>query len=156
MSLTDLAWLAAAAYAVHILEEYSLDWRNWARAVIGLPVEWADFYVTNAVVVVLGLVQANLAATLPVAPLAYAALMLINATFFHVLPVLVKKGRFSPGLFTAVLLFYPVGVGVYWRAWSDDQLDGKIVALSVAIGAALMALPIVFLRIRSRPYFRQA
>ncbi len=56
MSLTDYAWLALAAYAVHILEEHTFDWRNWARAVIGLPVEWSDFYVTNAVVVVLGIV----------------------------------------------------------------------------------------------------
>jgi hypothetical protein len=47
MSLTDLLWLATAAYGVHILEEYQLNWRDWARAVIGLPVEWSDFYVTT-------------------------------------------------------------------------------------------------------------
>ena len=63
MPLTDLAWLALAAYAAHILEEFSLDWRNWARAVVGLPVEWSDFYVTNAVVVILGFAQAELAPT---------------------------------------------------------------------------------------------
>ena len=48
MSLTDLLWLATAAYGVHILEEYQLNWRDWARAVIRLPVEWSDFYVVNA------------------------------------------------------------------------------------------------------------
>ncbi len=46
MSLVTLSWLAFAAYAVHILEEFALDWRNWARGVLGLPVEWADFYMT--------------------------------------------------------------------------------------------------------------
>jgi hypothetical protein len=34
-----------------LLEEFVFDWRNWARAVIGLPVEWRDFYITNSVVV---------------------------------------------------------------------------------------------------------
>jgi hypothetical protein len=28
MSLTDLLWLATAAYGVHILEEYQLNWRD--------------------------------------------------------------------------------------------------------------------------------
>jgi hypothetical protein len=35
--------------------------------------------------------------------------MLINATFFHVLPVIVFRGRFSPGMLTAIVLFYPTG-----------------------------------------------
>ena len=61
MSLTDLLWLATAAYGVHILEEYQLNWRDWARGVIGLPVEWSDFYVVNALVIVFGVVAANLA-----------------------------------------------------------------------------------------------
>ncbi len=39
MTLATLAWLAMAAYAAHILEEYTFDWRNWARAVLGLPAE---------------------------------------------------------------------------------------------------------------------
>jgi hypothetical protein len=30
MTLTTLAWLAMAAYALHIMEEYTFDWRNWA------------------------------------------------------------------------------------------------------------------------------
>jgi len=50
-----LAWLAVAAYAMHILEEYALDWRNWAQNILGLPAEWRDFYVTNYVVVALGI-----------------------------------------------------------------------------------------------------
>ena len=65
MSLTDWIWLSVAAYGIHILEEYQLDWRNWARAVIKLPVEWPDFYVVNALVIVLGIVAAELAATQP-------------------------------------------------------------------------------------------
>src|SRR5271167_1366895 len=92
MSLATLAWLSMTAYAIHILEEYTFDWRNWARAVIKLPVEWSDFYVTNAVVVALGIGQAMLAPALPLAPLIYASLMVVNAALFHVLPMLRTRG----------------------------------------------------------------
>jgi hypothetical protein len=153
MSQTDYAWLALAAYAVHILEEYMFDWRNWARAVIGLPVERSDFYMTNAVVVVvLGIVQAGLADSMTIAPLSYAALMLINATFFHVLPFIKAKGRFSPGLMTAVLLFYPLGIAEFVHARADA---GEIV-LAFVVGAILMASPVLFLILKRRPYFRQS
>lgn len=154
MTLTTLAWLALVAYALHIMEEFTLDWRDWARGVIHLPVEWSDFYVTNAVVVVLGIAQAELAASLPLIPLSFAALMLINATIFHVLPVIVTKGRYSPGVATAVVLFYPIGIAIFVRAAADGVSAGTMIAAGL-IGTALMAYPVVLLRLRRKPYFRQ-
>lgn len=156
MTLQTLAWLSMAAYAVHIMEEYTFDWRNWARAVIKLPVEWSDFYVTNAVVISLGIAQAELAPTLPVAPLMFASLMLINALFFHILPFVRTGGRFSPGLVTAILLFFPAGVAVWRTAGHEAALDGTTVMLAIFGGAALMAYPIIMLNLKARPYFRQA
>jgi hypothetical protein len=156
MGLSELAWLALGAYALHILEEHAFDWRGWARAVIGLPVEWTDFYVTNAVVVVLGIVQGELAPGFALAPLAFAALMLINATFFHVLPFLRTRGRFSPGLATAVVLFYPLGIGVFIAAGAEGRLGAGVAGMAFVVGAVLMAAPIVMLRLRGRPYFRQS
>jgi len=155
VSLTDLIWLATACYGVHILEEYQLDWRGWARTTLRLPVEWTDFYVVNALVIVLGFIAAHLAASAPMLALAFPALMLINATFFHVAPFLRSKGRFSPGLISAVVLFYPVGIAAYWRAAADRVLDSETVLGSLLIGAALMACPVVLLLIKDRPYFRQ-
>lgn len=155
MSLAEISWLALAAYAVHVLEEHTFDWRNWARAVIGLPVEWSDFYVTNAVVVVLGIVQAELAPALALAPLTFAALMLINATFFHVLPVVRMRGRFSPGLATAIVLFYPAGIAVFLQAHAEGRLTAGTAAAAFFAGALLMAFPIVMLHLKGRPYFRQ-
>ncbi len=64
----DLGLARICRYSVHIIEEYTFDWRNWARAVLGLPVE---FYMTNALVIVLGLIQAELAPTLAIAPLTF-------------------------------------------------------------------------------------
>ncbi len=155
MPLSDLLWLATACYALHILEEYQLDWRNWARAVIKLPVEWTDFYILNALVIVFGIVAANLAARWPLLALSFPAVMLINATFFHILPVLRTRGRFSPGLITAIVLFWPVGVACYWRTAADGALGTATLIGSLVIGAFLMASPIVLLKIKSRPYFRQ-
>jgi len=155
MTLEVWAWLALAAYGLHILEEFALDWRNWARDVLGLPVEWSDFHITNAVVIVLGLVQAHLSYLLPIVPLTFAALMLINATFFHVLPMMAAHGRFSPGALTAVLLFYPVGIGMYRAAARQGLASPALVIGSVIAGAGLMLFPILLMRLRMLPYFRQ-
>ena len=155
MNLMTLAWLAFAAYAVHILEEYTFDWRNWALAVLRLPVDWNTFYLTNALVVVLGLIQAELAPTLPIAPLAFGALMLINVTLFHVLPVILARGRFSPGLVTGVFLFYPLGIAEFVQAHKEKHLSAATGIGAALLGAALMAFPIVMLRLKDRPYFRQ-
>ena len=156
MTLEVWAWLAVAAYALHIMEEFALDWREWARGVIGLPVEWTDFYITNAAVIVLGVVQAQVAGVLPVVALSFAALMLINATAFHVLPIMATNGRFSPGAITAVLLFYPIGIGMYRFAAAHGMLTRGVLLGSMLGGAALMAYPIVLLRLKGLPYFRQA
>ena len=155
MNLTTLAWLGMAAYALHILEEYSFNWRGWARAVLKLPVDWGDFYVTNAVVIAVGIAQGMLAPTLPWAPLLFASLMLINAVFFHILPVARFKGRYSPGVATAVVLFLPVGIAVWKRAADDGALYPAIIVIAVGGGALAMAFPIVMLLLRSKPYFRQ-
>lgn len=151
MTLTELTWLALAAYGIHILEEFTFDWRNWARNVLKLPAEWDHFYVTNALVIVLGAVAAELAATRPVIALGFPALMIINATFFHVLPFIRAKGRFSPGLITAVLLFYPLGFACFRAA---DAGPGDVAA-AFLIGAGLMAWPVLLLILRNKAYFHQ-
>lgn len=151
MTLTELTWLALAAYGIHILEEFTLDWRNWARNVLKLPAEWDHFYVTNALVIVLGAVAAQLAATRPVIALGFAALMIINATFFHVLPFVRAQGRFSPGLITAILLFYPLGFACFRVA----DADPSEIAAAFLIGAGLMASPVLLLLLKDKPYFRQ-
>jgi hypothetical protein len=47
MTMTTLAWLGMADYAMHTLEEYALDWRGWSLVVLGRPTEWNDYYVTT-------------------------------------------------------------------------------------------------------------
>ncbi len=154
MTLTTAAWLAMGAYSLHIMEEFSFDWRNWAREVIKLPVEWPDFFVTNSIVVALGIAQAMLAATLPLASLTFTGLMLINALFFHFLPIIREKGRFSPGAVTALVLFMP-SVATSWSVALASGIDLWTIIAGVLLGALLMAYPVVMLRLRGRPYFQQ-
>ena len=155
MTLTELIWLSVGCYAVHACEEFMLNWRDWARAVIKLQVEWSDFYVVNSVVIVLGVVAAELAATQPVIALAFPALMLINGIVFHIAQVARARGRFSPGVITAVILFLPAGAACFMRAARDGVLDAKTALGAFVIAALLMASPIVFVKLRGLPYFRQ-
>jgi hypothetical protein len=147
-------WVAIAVYGVHILEEYMLDWKNWANHVMKLPVVWPDFYVTNALVVVLGVVAAAIGWRLPAISLAFPALMVINAVFFHILPFAVTR-KYSPGFATAVVLFLPVGLGLFYGAHHDGALSTATLVTAIALGAALMAYPIVLLKLKDKPFFKQ-
>jgi hypothetical protein len=88
--------------------------------------------------------------------LAFPAVMLINATFFHLGPFLVTRGRFSPGLITALVLFYPIGIACFRKAAQDGHLDSGAFAGAMILGALLMAAPVVMLKLKDRAYFRQA
>ncbi len=147
----SLTWVCVAAYGLHVLEEFVFDWRNWARKVLHLPAQWGDFYVTNAIGIVVGIVAAEIAPVWPAVALGFPALMLLNATCFHVAPFALTRGRFSPGLITAVLLFIPLALATFRTA----AVGIETITLAFCIGALLMAIPIVFLKLRVRPYFNQ-
>lgn len=150
-----ILWIATFAYALHIVEEFTFDWKNWATHVLKLPVSWSHFAVVNGIVIVLGVSCSAVGWQCPIYALGLPALMLINATFFHVLPFVTTRGRFSPGLGPAILLFYPIAIWSYMGAWKDGVLNPGVVIASLVFGAALMASPIVMLKLRLRPYFQQ-
>ena len=150
MSLTVLAWLAVGAYALHILEEHILGWHGWARKNMNLSMEWDSYMTVEVVLLILGAIAAMLAPALPVLALAYAAFLVINVTFFHLLPMIINGGKFSPGVISGILLFYPVG----YYAYADSGMPQTIVVWSVVIGAAVILWPVLLLKIRHQPYFR--
>jgi hypothetical protein len=147
-------WVATAVYGIHVLEEFVLDWRDWANKVMKLPVEWPAFYVTNALVIVLGVVSAEIGWRIPALSLAFPALMLINAVFLHILPFAVTR-KYSPGVATAVVLFLPCGLWVFHGAAIDGALTVANAIAATAIAAALMAYPVVLLKLKDKPFFRQ-
>jgi hypothetical protein len=150
MSLTVLAWLAVGAYALHILEEHILGWHGWARKTMNLSMEWDAYTTVEVVLLILGAIAAMLAPALPMLALAYAAFLVINVTFFHLLPMIISGGNFSPGIITGVLLFYPVG----YYAYAGSAQSQSTIVWSVIIGAAIILWPVLLLKIRHQPYFK--
>lgn len=153
MNNQGIFWIALAAYAIHMMEEFFYDWKNWANNTLLLPVEWSGFYVTNTAVLFLGIACSSVAWNVAWFALSFPALMLINAFFFHVLPAIRTK-KFSPGLFTAVLLFFPIGLWSFHLAVENNVPDNEIL-LAFLTGALLMAFPIVLLKTKNLPFFRQ-
>jgi Protein of unknown function with HXXEE motif len=118
-----------------------------------LPARWDDFYVTNCLVIVIGAVAVAIAPVWPGVALGFPALMLINGAFMHVLPVVLCRGRFSPGLITSVLLFFPLG----FAAMKSVAFDPATLITAFVVGAALLATPIAFIVLKHKfQYFDQS
>lgn len=148
-----LLWIATSFYAAHILEEFTYDWKTWATTTLGQPVDWPAFYVTNAVVIILGICCAAVGWRLPEFSLIYPALMVINAIFFHLVPTATQK-RFSPGLITAVLLFLPIAGWLYYGAYQDGVLTTRVLVSSISGGVLVMAYPVVMLKTKGKRVFK--
>jgi hypothetical protein len=146
-------WVALAAYALHILEEYSYDWKTWAQKILKLDVDWNTFYVTNIIMLFVGLACAEIGWAHPTFSLIFPALMVINALFFHILPYIRSKRKFSPGLITAIFLFLPIGLACFNDALNLGVLPKSIVIASLC-GAFLMAYPIFLLKTKNLDFFK--
>ena len=75
----------------------------------------------------------------------------LHATFGWRFYLLRTKGRFSPGLITAVLFFWPLGTYTMLAA----ELSARVMAIAFAVGAALLAMPIGFILLKRNSYFDQ-
>lgn len=149
--LQIMLWLCAAAYGAHVLEEFVFDWRSWSQQVLHLPTRWEDFYITNCLVIVVAIVGAMIAPEYPAVALGFPALMIINGACMHVLPFILKRGRFSPGLITSVTMFLPLGIYTMRAAHGDIRMY----TIAFAVGATLLATPISFVVLRGKHYFDQ-
>jgi hypothetical protein len=135
-------WILTAAYALHIVEEYFFDFRGWARRVSGFEVEWAEFFVVNAAVIVLGFACSAVGYAYPYFSYLLPGLALVNALFAHIGSSVVKR-VYSPGLVTSLALFIPLSLWAYWDAWSKGMIGVPHIAVSLVGGLALMACPLL-------------
>lgn len=142
-------WVALAVSVLHVFEEHSGDWVRWARVALKLDVDWATFYLTNGGMFVVLLAGAMIGWNSPEIALMGPALLGINAIFFHIVISIVQR-RWSPGTFTATVLYLPVAVWAYWAADKDGVLSGTVVGVSLIGGALLMAFPVVLLKLHAR------
>jgi len=142
MDHSYLLWIATLIYGVHMLEETMYGWHDWVRKVLHLQAEMNEFYMVNAVVIVLGASCAMVGWKNP-------AFMVVNAVLFHIAPVLVTR-IFSPGVITAVLLFLPTAAWIYYNAYLDGVLSVSTVIISSVSGALLMFFPIVLQKTKAK------
>lgn len=146
-------WVALAAYAFHILEEYSYDWKTWSQKTMKLDVDWNTFYVMNIAILFLGLSCAEVGWSHPTFSLIFPAAMLVNALIFHIIPYVRSKRQFSPGMFTAIFLFLPIGLGSYKVAMDLGVLT-KALVISGVCGALVMAFPVFLLKTKNLGFFK--
>jgi hypothetical protein len=146
-------WVLVTASALHVVEEHHMGWQGWAAQVlarrIGMAPTWSDFWATNGLLMFFGVSAAVVGWRAPAFALAYPALCLVNAAFFHILPSATAR-RPNPGFFTAVFLYVPIGIWAYVAASSDGVLAAGTLLLSLALGAIAMALAIAFLVMQRR------
>lgn len=145
-----LLWLPLAVYPIHVLEEEIFGWKHWAQAILKLKsVNWIIFDIANLAVMFFAISTAMIGWNIPELSLSLAALMYINAICFHILPTIVHR-TLSPGTFTALLLFLPTATWVYYGAYADNILTAKVFTISFIIGLALMASPILMLKLKEK------
>jgi Protein of unknown function with HXXEE motif len=137
-------WLLVGACAVHVVEEYVLDWRGWAQGVSGVQLTWTRFWFVNAGFLCLSCVAATVGFRRPAIGLALPSLTLINGLFFHIGPT-IALGQVSPGVFSSTLLYVPISIWLFWRIYKGGRLTLGVALKAVALGAAIMALPFVLL-----------
>jgi hypothetical protein len=134
-----LVWLLPAAYLFHLGEEWFGGFPEWMARVIGSALPRPAFISINAIAFGL-MVLASRAATRREANgwmgIAIATILLING-IAHLLGSVVT-GSYSPGLFTGVVLYLPLGSLVLLRAWT--QAGGGGFGRGVAWGLGLHAL----------------
>jgi hypothetical protein len=138
-------WILTVAYAGHILEEYVLDWRKWAQEISGLKLEWTEFFVANFAVIVLGISCSVIGFECPVFSYMFVGLAAINGLFAHIGTTIIKR-KFSPGLITSVLLFFPVCTWAYYMAFEKGILTLSFTLITLG-GAWLIMLFPVFLQL---------
>jgi hypothetical protein len=135
-----LAWLAVAAYALHIMEERILDWHSSMKKSLKLAMDVDHYRIIVRVFFVLGVIAAILVGSLPDLARAFAVFLLINAVVFHIWPM-IRMQHFSPGSWTAIFLFLPIVYMTYVVA----NLPPAGWILPVIIGIAITAFPLLLL-----------
>jgi hypothetical protein len=135
-----LAWLAVAAYALHILEERILDWHSSMKKSLKFSMDVDHYRIIGRVFFVLGAIAAVLVGSLPDAARAFAVFLLINTLVFHIWPM-IRTQTFSPGSLTAVFLFLPIVYMTYVVAALPPM--GWILPAVIAI--VITAFPLLLL-----------
>jgi len=146
-------WAAVATFALHVLEEYSYDWKTWAQKIMKLEVDWTTYFVTNVAILFFGLCCAEVGWAHPTFSLIFPAWMVLYAIWFHIIPYVRSKREFSPGMITGIFLFLPIGIGSFDVALNTGVHSNSILIAS-ACGVLLLVFPVFLAKTKNLDFFK--
>lgn len=136
-----IIWLLPAAYFLHIIEEYVGGFPAWVTHDVHGSFDDTDFAVNNfaLMLILLTLVYVNFRDSTPLRAVLLAVFASANVfwdSLFHLFmtPIL---DRYSPGLVTSMLLYYPICILVGTIIIKDKILTPRQFALALLGGLAL-------------------
>jgi hypothetical protein len=145
MEYQTLLIITIPAAMVHVAEEYKFGWVEWANNFIsGVTVK--QFMVINCFFMLLCILAAILNKSLMLFSSSIFSLLLINA-LAHIAPT-IKQKKYSPGLFSSILLFIPIGILGYVSILSDNSMSLSELVISIIIGLSWMSVPFIYQAIR--------
>lgn len=140
-------WVAVAACAFHIIDEYAFNWPAWANR-IHVPCNWTDYFVVNGAFLVLGISGAMVGWRFVVFALAFPALLFYNALFHLVVSLWAQQ--MNPGAITGLTILAPAGLVCYFAAYRDGVLTrGRLVG-GLTAGAVAHVFPVLIILLRPR------
>lgn len=139
----SVIWLMPAAYLLHIVEEYLGGFPAWVTQDVHGRFDDAAFAANNVafMAILVTLVYANYrkqTQARSAALVAFASANLFWDALFH-LAMTPALDRYSPGVVTAMLLYYPICLVVGTVTVKEKVLTGRQFTLALLGGVALFA-----------------
>jgi hypothetical protein len=134
-----LLWPFVPAFTIHVAEEWFAGFTTWVALIAGREMTGGPFLAINAiamVLLILGVRAASRAESAGWVAVTIATIVLIN-TVSHVAGSLLTRS-YSPGLFSAVVLYVPLGWLTMIRA--ADQASRATLTRGVITAALIHAL----------------
>lgn len=141
-----IIWIMPAAFALHIGEEFVGGFARWVTEVVGGTMDVPAFLINNAGFMAVLIALTAWAALRPSALSAFLLITWASANLFwdflfHLITT-AAYDHYSPGLFTASLLYYPISLVIGAIAWKEGVLPRAGFIASTALGAGLMGFVI--------------
>lgn len=157
-----LSWMGVAAYLVHNVEEYGIDFQGHVHAfpsalcaTLALPaypdcpIPTAFFtYVNISLIWIAAPLAAMLSRRRPLLGLSMYSIIFING-LVHILPAVLSNKGYNPGLLSAVGLFIPLSAWVAYACFGKGCLSyralGILVFSGILVHVVLLGSMLLFL-----------
>jgi hypothetical protein len=136
---------------LHVLEEYAYPggfpafMRRMARPV-GHYITPQFAFVFNALFILLSCIGAIVGDDIPVVSLSIANLFLING-LIHLISS-IRAGSYTPGMITALLLFFPLAGLSYYVLLTTSFISFREIVIAALLGVTYQIAPFMYLGIR--------